>query len=115
MARWGATPGKALIELEVVDVTTGRRPSLGRALVRTLVMFGLPMATGLTASVVRHAAGVELGGIEQAVTALVGFGAFLALAIAAVRSPGKRPLWDRLARTMVRYRTARTLLAPDRP
>lgn len=47
-ARYGATPGKVLLELRVVDARTGARPSPAQALVRALgyVVSAAPLGLG---------------------------------------------------------------------
>ncbi len=46
--RFGATPGKVLLELRVVDARSGGRPGLGRCLVRYIGYFlsALPLGLG---------------------------------------------------------------------
>jgi tRNA A-37 threonylcarbamoyl transferase component Bud32 len=101
----GHTPGMAILELEVVDVVTHRRPSWGRAIVRELGIFGLPLGAVYGDMALEHLAGVRNAG------AVLIFGSILAgvaaLAFAALRTTGKRALWDRLGGTMVRYRSQR--------
>ncbi|HET9987531.1 MAG TPA: RDD family protein, partial [Kofleriaceae bacterium] len=99
LARWGTTPGKALLELEVVDVVTNRRPSLTRAFVREITMLGPMLAT----SIVRY----TIVNFDAFFTMLVGILTMLALFVSAWRTPGKRAPWDRVAGTQVRYRASR--------
>jgi hypothetical protein len=107
-ARWGRTIGKAIFELEVVDVTTTRRPSLARSTRRALAMFGLP-ALVTWINVPLEYLGLEppsdLPGISVVAYGVIGF---LALLYASARTAGKRTVWDRIGGTMVRYRTTRT-------
>jgi uncharacterized RDD family membrane protein YckC len=105
-ARNGRTPGKWLFELEVVDVTTGGRPSLGRAAVRVVVPVVVPLL-GLLAKFVTELAGHKVPAIVGIVGLLVTGLAPLALLWASLRSHGKLTVWDKLSGTMVRYRTRR--------
>jgi tRNA A-37 threonylcarbamoyl transferase component Bud32/uncharacterized RDD family membrane protein YckC len=107
VARWGTTAGKAVFELEVADVTTLGKPPLARAARRAAAILGAP------ALVVSAAQALAAGGLEPASTAAeiasllampLGLGLLLH---ATIRTAGKRAVWDRLAGTMVRYRTAR--------
>jgi predicted Ser/Thr protein kinase len=107
IARYGRTLGQAIFELEVVDVATGGRPTLGRAAIRIV----LPIAITFIGTVIKYVLarlGYELWGVASAVfpAALLLSGA--ALLWASLRSHGKQAIWDRLSRTMVRYRTQRT-------
>jgi uncharacterized RDD family membrane protein YckC len=106
-ARWGRTIGKAIFELEVVDVATAQKPSLARTTRRALIMFCFPLVSSLTSIVVGKFVGLpkQLDGLVLGLTAL---GGVLMLFYAASRISGKRALWDRLSHTMVRYRTTRT-------
>jgi hypothetical protein len=108
VARWGRTLGHALLELEVVDVTTGKRPRPGPATVRA----ALPLAVvliGVWIDFFLRFADLELAGF----TKLCLYIAFvlqtpLGMIWASLRAPGKRTLWDRWTGTMVRYRTRRS-------
>jgi len=100
LARWGTTPGKALLELEVVDVGTNRKPSLTRAFVREVTLMGPMLAT----SIIRYTHIVYL---DVVFTLIAGTLPVLALFVSAWRSQGKRTPWDRVARTQVRYRASR--------
>ena len=112
-ARWGRSPGKAVIELEVVDVNTADRPSFARALRRSLALYG-PLIVLTWVSVGFTVAGIEPG-VEFPILKIVlavAFTVFLvggviALLYASARGSGKRAVWDRVAGTMVRYRTTR--------
>ena len=97
LSRWGTTGGKALLELEVVDVATNRRPSLARAFVREVTMLG-PMIAVAAARYYLH--------FPEMLVPLVVALTVLALFISAWRTPGKRAPWDRVARTQVRYRAS---------
>jgi uncharacterized RDD family membrane protein YckC len=102
--RWGRTIGRALLEIEVVSVATGRPPPWPRALVRTVVELG-PLAVVSMINTEDHAGeGIQVGG---GTLGLIAIGLALAiLAWSAWRRPDKRTLWDRAAGTMVRYRRA---------
>ncbi len=105
---WGTTAGKALFELEVVAHGTGGRPGWRRAITREVALIGPPFVGSLI-----HRA-VVLVGYEDPlgfVMSLIGV-AYIVLLVAAlfhgaVRTPGKRAPWDRIAGTIVRYRAAR--------
>jgi hypothetical protein len=105
--RWGTTAAKALFELEVVSMTTGGRPSWRESITRSLVMCGPLLVTEWVAF------GFEALGLDLAreITQIITIALFpiliLLLLVAAIRTPGKRTLWDRWAGTMVRYRTRR--------
>ena len=107
-ARWGASPGMALFELEVVSLATEGRPRFGAAIARAAVMLG-PIVVAQWAMVAldeRHAGGLaHLAGLVVALLTLVY--PLVVLAHAAWRVPHKRAPWDRVAGTMVRYRTTR--------
>jgi uncharacterized RDD family membrane protein YckC len=101
LTRFGTTPGKALLELEVVGVHDGRKPSLTRAFVREVTMFGPTMALSAFGHYVD--VGFDLDIVVGVVFALTIGSLFLA----AWRVPGKRAPWDRVAGTQVRYRVPR--------
>jgi hypothetical protein len=114
IARWKTTLGKAMMELEVVDIATGERPSLARAGRRALAIVAIPTALpwlgrALDTAGVRYVR--ELSAILAGIW--VAF-CVVNLAYAAARISGKRTIWDRIAGTMVRYRTRRTTLGGDR-
>jgi len=98
LARWGTTAGKALLELEVIAVATTRRPSLARAFVRELAVYG-PVI--LVSAAEQHLESTPL----KIATAIVVVAPVLAMFHAAWRVPGKRAPWDRVAGTQVRYRS----------
>ena len=108
IARWGRTLGQALLELEVVDVTTGARPRLGQALIRSAIPLAFPLI-GVWAAVFAGFAGLEPINLVN-----LGLGFAFALLTplgmmwSSLRTPGKRTSWDRWTRTMVRYRTRRS-------
>ena len=105
LGRWGTTIGFALFELEVVSVDTGRKPTWRAALVRTLWMYGPLIALAWLIELLTlfelHRMVTNLMRILY-VLMMVSYA--LALAIAALRRPGKRTDWDRWSGTMVRYR-----------
>ena len=107
VGRWGRTLGKALMELEVVDVETSRRPGLVRSTWRALAMFGFPV---FATAIDWLGSAKSIAGFVALVTIVLGLGALLH---AATHTSGKRTLWDRVARTMVRYRP--TSAEPRRP
>jgi len=107
VARWGTTAGKALFELEVVSTTTGQRPSWAQSARRALVMTAIPTLSEWAAAALDAA---DLPG--ETVCKIIAVATYplvlVLLLFAAIRTPGKRALWDKLAGTMVRYRTRRT-------
>jgi uncharacterized RDD family membrane protein YckC len=107
VARWGRTAGKALFELEVVDTATSTRPSWRRAAVRAIAMLGIPTAAAWASSAFKLAQLSLVAEIAAIGFIVAIFVAFVLLLHAAARVPGKRAPWDRIAGTMVRYRTRR--------
>ena len=107
--RWGRTLGKALFELEVVDIASAGRPSLAQATRRALALCAplyLVLWTDDAFALVGIELGHDLGGLLFAVAIAIAGGLLLH---ASARVAGKRALWDRVAGTMVRYRTARAI------
>nr|MDQ3365062.1 protein kinase [Myxococcota bacterium] len=108
VARWGQTLGKAIFELEVVDLETSHRPGLARATRRSLAMLGVPSLAMVAAETFGYLA-LELA--TQIALGVMGFAILLGavnLMYSSARTSGKRAFWDRSAHTMVRYRTTRT-------
>ncbi len=109
LRRWGRTFGKALFELEVVDIARATRPSLAQATRRTLVMVGPPYLVAWLRELFALfgiALPTDLGPLAFVlVLAIEG----VLLLHASARVAGKRALWDRVSGTMVRYRTARAM------
>jgi predicted Ser/Thr protein kinase len=106
IARNGRTPGQWLFELEVVDVATGGKPSLGRAAIRVVLPIALPCIGTLLKFVLNlfdYKLAYHLGEVLSASVAI----APIAMLWASVRSVSKQTFWDKLSRTMVRYRTRR--------
>ncbi|HVK72538.1 MAG TPA: protein kinase [Kofleriaceae bacterium] len=104
ITRFGTTPGHALLDLEIVDHASLRRPRWRRAMVRTLVEGGLVFA-GIGLDEVADLR--DVGWLETAAGGLIVAGvglALLELARVALRTIDKRTLWDRAAGTQVRYR-----------
>jgi uncharacterized RDD family membrane protein YckC len=108
-ARWGRTLGKAIFELEVVDVVTTKKPALAKCTRRALVMYGLPFIAGYVQVVVETFTDYRIYSqvMAASIGVMVAFGV-LSLLHASARVSGKRAPWDRIAGTMVRYRTTRT-------
>jgi predicted Ser/Thr protein kinase/uncharacterized RDD family membrane protein YckC len=109
IARRGRTPGQALFELEVIDVTTGQRPAWSRAAFRVL----LPVAIPLVDMICEHV--LELYGYKLYTWINVALSATLILPVigllwASFRSVSKQTLWDRKSRTVVRYRMRRQMV-----
>ncbi|HEV7559833.1 MAG TPA: RDD family protein, partial [Kofleriaceae bacterium] len=108
IARWGKTIGKSLFELEVVSIHTQGKPTWKSAAVRALAMFGLQYGLMLGAVVV-DMLDIMLAHEILAIATAVSFVLLgIVLAWAALRSPGKRALWDRVSGTIVRYHTQHT-------
>jgi len=100
--RWGRTLGRALLEIEVVSVTTGRPPPWPRALLRTVVEYGPVALLGVLDTGSHEDEGIQIGGGK--VAAVVILLVIAAAAWSAWRRPDKRAPWDLAAGTMVRYR-----------
>jgi predicted Ser/Thr protein kinase len=106
IARTGRTPGQWLFELEVINVATGGKPSLGRAAVRVVLPIALP-CIGLLIKFGLEQAGYKLSHpVGELLSATVVI-APISLVWASLRSVGKQTFWDKLSGTMVRYRTRR--------
>jgi hypothetical protein len=105
--RWGTTAGKALLELEVVSVATSQRPTWGQAARRQLVFASVPFAFVAADYAVEHLPLPLPNDLFDILTAVAIVGLGLMLVHASLRVPGKRTPWDRLAGTIVRYRTTR--------
>ncbi|HEU0029540.1 MAG TPA: protein kinase [Kofleriaceae bacterium] len=108
IGRWGRTFGKAVFELEVVDVDTGHKPPWPRAIRRALVLYGPPGALAWLADAFDALDENLLHAIAGGLSGVLVFAAFALLLYASARVSGKRTWWDRSAGTMVRYRTTRT-------
>jgi hypothetical protein len=106
VARWGTTAGKALFELEVVSQATGERPRFGQALRRELALGALPILGTLCAYVSGYVGSLWLTTVFAVFTGVMALTLIGALALAAYYVPGKRARWDRMAGTIVRYRSA---------
>ena len=104
LARLGRTFGQMLLELEVVDVATGGRPRLGQALLRV----GLPLAIPLVMTWISFVLGLLDLELETGPSRMLALSLGLvpiALIWAAAAVPGKRTIWDKASKTLVRYRT----------
>jgi uncharacterized RDD family membrane protein YckC len=109
IAAWGATPGKALFELEVVAIDTDRKPRLRTALLRSTIEFGPPIMFEWLSFLTDYFgwANNPTHFVVRLLAAAAYLLVFVTLLHAALRVPGKRAPWDRLSGTMVRYRTSR--------
>ena len=107
LVRTGRTLGQSLLEIEVIDVATGGKPSLGRAALRVVLPGAIPVTGSLVSSFLGHY-GYRLHGVYQAFVVVGWLLPPIALLWASLRSLGKHTVWDKLSRTMVRYRTRRT-------
>jgi uncharacterized RDD family membrane protein YckC len=103
LSRWGQTLGRALLEIEVVSVATGRPPTVAAAAVRGLAEYGVIAVLSIISSH-RSDDGVSLSLGNGNLAALAVLAGILLVVWAAWRRPDKRALWDRAAGTMVRYR-----------
>jgi RDD family len=90
--------GKAVLELQVVSIADGGKPTLTQAFVREITLFG----PTVLASFAQH-----IFDMDAIVALIVLMLTVLALFLAAWRVPGKRAPWDRVAGTQVRYRAPR--------
>jgi hypothetical protein len=98
----------ALIELEVVDITTAKRPKFGAMVKRSLALFGA-FILAATAQALGDALDLQVFHTISTGLAILGIIATLAsLSLGVARGAGKRSGWDRISKTMVRYRTAPT-------
>jgi serine/threonine protein kinase len=107
IARNGRTFGQSLFELEVVDTATGARPTLGRTAVRVVLPIAIP-ALGTVLSLALGLFDYRLVGWLRGVLLAALFLPPVALLWASLRRHDKQAIWDRVSRTMVRYRTRRT-------
>jgi hypothetical protein len=106
-ARWGTTVGRALLDLEVVSVTTGARPTLGAAALRHVVEYGI-VSVAMVLAAVHDFVPVEPLQILTVLIAIAGIAWPVFELMRAALGPDKRTTWDRAARTMVRYRARPT-------
>jgi uncharacterized RDD family membrane protein YckC len=120
--RWGRSPGKAAMELEVVDVETLARPRPAQTIARTLMLFGFPIAAvtleALLPGTTQAVTDPPKVGLSITASNWAGIGTllwvivcFVSLLFASPWISGRRTLWDHVAGTMVRYRTRRRSLA----
>jgi len=116
----GTTFGKAVMELEMIDVDTLGRPSLARSIRRTLMMLGVPLLADLIQPFFDHGSTdpaesgfqISFESVLGIITVLWCVAGLVNLTYASLRASGRRTWWDRVGRTMVRYRTTRRSLAP---
>jgi RDD family len=106
--RIGGTLGQRIFELEVIDVTTHRRPTLVKLVQRTALLMApiaIAGATNLFGYLPLSAPvlGV-LDSISEGMKAVAVVGIVLALAVSSLRAAGRRTPWDRWSGTMVQYR-----------
>jgi uncharacterized RDD family membrane protein YckC len=106
--RWGRTAGKALFELEVVDLSTGQRPTWKQSFLRMFVLVGIPAVLAWTLELAHEVADLFPNDLADLLALAWFVLCTLALIHAAARVQGKRTPWDRVAGTMVRYRAPRT-------
>jgi len=100
----GRTLGHWLFDLEVVDVSTGTHPRLARAAVRV----ALPVAPLFLCTLFNYIIRFFGYGLDDLPSILMLVLVPLALLWAPLRSVSKQTVWDKVSRTMVRYRMRRT-------
>ncbi len=104
ISRWGATPGRAMLDLEVIAHRGADRVGYLRAVSRFIVQFGL---VALGAGVSNLGEELDLEALHAAGIALTVAGSvYIAIDVlyAALRSVDKRTVWDRAAGTRTCYR-----------
>lgn len=94
----GATPGKRLLGLRVIMVSSGRRPGFGRSLVRAMIKIAIPWELGHTTALALSAGG-DPGAASWVVVALCYLVGLIMIILLLVRP--HRPPHDRLAGTRV--------------
>jgi hypothetical protein len=104
VARWGRGLGKAVFELEVVDVATSRRPPVARAVRRALVMYGPPTLAAWCSRALEAAGRPQLANVVGGAALLMVPLGLALLLYATMRNTSKRAVWDRASATLVRYR-----------
>ena len=108
IARFGSTAGHALLDLEIVDHETGRRPRLRAAMLRGVVQGG-PLVLGFALDWLSEQVSSTPLSVIRGVLIAGGFAyGFGELARVSWRTLDKRALWDRVAGTQVRYRLSGT-------
>jgi len=108
VTRRGRTLGQWMLELEVVDVATGGKPSPVRAAIRVVI----PSALIFARSTVDSLLGYAHYGLDTIASTILGCVAAVPAVLliwASFRSVAKLTVWDKLSRSMVRYRARRTL------
>jgi len=107
IARSGRTFGQWLLELEVIDTATGGRPALGRAALRVVLPVAAP-GIGLSIKFTLQLYDYRLNGLGEAAIAMSTVLGPILLLWASMHSVSKQSIWDKVSRTMVRYRARRT-------
>jgi hypothetical protein len=102
----GRTFGQWLFELEVIDTATGGRPTLGRAALRVVLPVAAPVI-GLLIKFALELYDYQVDGLGLAAIAMSTVLGPVLLLWASMRSVSKQATWDRISRTMVRYRARR--------
>ena len=104
--RWGRTLGKAALELEVVSVVNHQPPGYRFAAARFAAQWGL-FYFAIGAKLITDALWMS----NRALDIITSIAIMLAImllplegALASWLTPHKRTLWDRMSRTIVRYR-----------
>ena len=106
--RIGGTLGQRIFELEVIDVTTHRRPTLVKLVQRTALLMAPMLIAGASTLFAYLPLSAQVLGvldsISEGMKAVALVGIVLALAVSSLRAAGRRTPWDRWSGTMVRYR-----------
>jgi uncharacterized RDD family membrane protein YckC len=107
ITRWGTTPGRALLDLELISERGGGRVTFLQAELRFLAQYGVIVAGGGLADVGRVIGNpwIENGAAVPVILGCTYVG--LTALVTALGSIDKRTLWDEAARTRTCYRRAR--------
>jgi uncharacterized RDD family membrane protein YckC len=103
-ARWGKTLGKMVLQIEVTPVHRAGPPGWRQAAIRFMAQLGPSFLLFGGGDLLKLTLGD--GGIPRTIAVsmiVLGFAIPLLVGITAAFTPGKRALWDRAARTQVRY------------
>jgi uncharacterized RDD family membrane protein YckC len=107
LARYGRTAGMAALDLELIDVSGPGRPSWRQTAIRTGSLIGAIALVDLFEALVPAPAGSWLAVVVGALGFLAVAAPLGLLVLASARRADKRPPWDLLAGTQIRYRRPR--------
>ncbi|MBP6837595.1 MAG: protein kinase [Kofleriaceae bacterium] len=107
LARYGRTAGMAALDLELIDVSGPDRPSWRQTALRTGSLIGAIALVDLIEALVPTPAGSGLAVVVGALGFLAVAAPLGLLVLASARRADKRPPWDLLAGTQIRYRRPR--------